>query len=192
MSVFTATLMVRAPLLLFPSRGGADVSVSMPLGSERMPLLVPKRHRDKLKQEVPEGEQWLLLYPRTNAEGVLWQGTTLASWKALDTETVRDIGFHARGKLFKVDKEQAMLMLGILPNPKGQLAKSFALPLVASLAVLESLPRVNSGLEVWGELKPRSGRIVVTRAEAVTLPLVRPRPKPVGEKAEQADRETEQ
>jgi len=34
----------------------------------------------------------------------------------------------------------------------------------------QGCPNSGSGLEVWGELKPRIGRLVVTKAQAVTLP----------------------
>lgn len=38
------------------------------------------------------------------------------------------------------------------------------------MELLEGLPELGSGLEVWGELKPRTGRLVVTRTQAVELP----------------------
>jgi len=53
---------------------------------------------------------------------------------------------------------------------QGSLQKPFRLPLVASLELLEGLPERGSGLEVWGELKARSGRLVVTKVQAVALP----------------------
>lgn len=189
MSFYQAVLTVRSPLLLFSRRRGEDVSLSMPLASSQLPLNAWKHSRDRLRQAPPQEEQLLVLYPRTNAEGYLWRGTSLRVWYDPAEKPDREPGFHALGKLFKVDKQEALLVLGILPNPGGQLDKPFALPLVASLEVLEGLPEVGSGLEVWGELKARSGRVVVTRAEAVALPPVRERPKRVGEKAK-AEAET--
>lgn len=153
------------------------MGVSMPLAASRLPLNAWRRDRETLRQAPPQGEQLLVLYPRTNAKGYLWRGTTLRSWHDPIEELEREVGFHALGKLFKVDKEEALLVLGILPNPKGQLPKPFALPLVASLELLEALPKIGSGLEVWGELKAQSGRVAVTRVEAVALPPVKERPK---------------
>ena len=173
MSVYQATLTVPAPLLLYPSRGGADISFYLPLTAWR-------HHRERLKHASPAGDLDLRLYPRTDAEGYLWRGTTLASWRE-PTDEPPESGLHALGKLVRVDLKEALLVLLILPNPKGRLAKPFALPLVASLELLESLPKAGGGLEVWGELKARSGRVVVTRAEAVALPPAKERPKRVGE-----------
>lgn len=132
--------------------------------------------RDRLRQAAPDGELHLRLYPRTDAEGYLGRGTALASWRE-PTDEPPESGLHALGKLLRVDPQEALLVLLILPNPGGQLTKPFALPLVASLELLEALPKLGSGLEVWGELKARSGRVVVTRAEAVALPPVKERPK---------------
>ncbi len=70
-----------------------------------------------------------------------------------------------------MDKENALLQIQIHPNPnQGGLKKAFKLPLVANLELLESLPELGSGLEVWGDLKPRTGRVVVNRVQAVSLP----------------------
>lgn len=126
----------------------------------------------------------MVLYPRTNVEGYLWRGTMLRFWYDPAEKPEREPGFHALGKLAKVDKKEALLVLQIFPNPEGQLSKPFTLPLIASLELLETLPKAGSGLEVWGELKMKSGRVVVTKAEAVALPPVRARPKQVGEKVE--------
>jgi hypothetical protein len=95
-------------------------------------------------------------------------------------ELGREPGLHALGELVKVDKENALLQLQIHPNEKqGNLHKPFRLPLVASLELLEGLPELSSGLEVWGELKLRTGRLVVTRAQAVLLPPKRVAAAPV-------------
>lgn len=177
MPVYQATLTVPAPLLLYPSRGGADVSLYLPLAGGRLPLTAWRHHRERLKQAAPEGDLDLRLYPRTDAEGYLWRGTALASWREPTDEPTPESGLHALGKLLRVDPQEALLVLLILPNPGGRLAKPFALPLVASLELLEALPKLGSGHEVWGELKTRSGRVVVTRAEAVALPPAKERPK---------------
>jgi hypothetical protein len=68
-------------------------------------------------------------------------------------------------------KENALLQLLIQPNEgQGSLQKPFKLPLVAALELLEGLPELGSGLEVRGELKPRTGRLVKTKAQTVLLP----------------------
>ena len=152
MPVYQATLTVRAPLLLYPSRGGADVSVYLPLAGGRLPLTAWRYRRERLKQASPAGDLDLRLYPRTDAEGYLWRGTALASWRE-PTDEPPEIGLHALGKLLRVDPQEALLVLLILPNLGGRLAKPFALPLVASLELLESLPKAGGGLEVWGNSK---------------------------------------
>lgn len=136
MSVSQAILTLRVPLLLYPSRGGSDVSVYLPLAGGRLPLSAWRPHRDRLRQAAPDGELHLRLYPRTDAEGYLWRGTALASWRE-PTDEPPERGLHALGKLLRVDLKEALLVLLILPNPKGQLTKPFALPLVASLELLE-------------------------------------------------------
>ena len=118
------------------------------------------------------------MWPRTDKDGQLGSGTQLALYKGFD-ELGREPGLHALGELVKVDKDNALLQLQIYPNEgQGSLQKPFRLPLVASLELLEGLPELGSGLEVWGELKPRTGRVVVTKAQTVPLPPKRVVPAP--------------
>ncbi len=71
----------------------------------------------------------------------------------------------------KVDREEAIIQLQIHPNPKqGSLHKSFKLPLVASMELMDSLPELGSGLEIRADLKPKTGWIVVREVRAVPLP----------------------
>ena len=123
-----------------------------------------------MEDQPPEGEQGIILWPRTDKEGLLGNGTQLALYKSVE-ELGREPGLHALGELVKVDKENALLQLQLHPNEKqGILRRPFRLPLVASLELLEGLPELGSGLEVWGELKPRTGRVVVSKVQAIPLP----------------------
>ena len=74
-------------------------------------------------------------------------------------EAQPEAGFHALDKLLQVDKEEALLVLGIVSNPGGRAR----------------------GVE---ELKARCGRVVVTKAEAGALLPARKRPPRQGEKVE--------
>jgi hypothetical protein len=147
-------------------RGGIKVAVGQ--GDTRVPVGVKRKLAALLGAKPPEGEQGVILWPRTDKEGRLGNGTQLALYKGV-SGLGREPGLHALGELVKVDKENALLQFQIHPNTgQGSLHKPFRLPLVATLELLEGL--VGGGLEVWGELKARTGRLVVTRAEAVALP----------------------
>lgn len=149
---------------------GEGIKVAVGLGDKPFPLNLKRKLAAVLMEKPPEGEQSVIVWPRTDKEGLLGNGTQLALYKNVG-ELSREPGLHALGELVKVDKENALLQLQIHPNEKqGNLNKPFRLPLVASLELLEGLPELGSGLEVWGELKPRTGRLVVTRVQAVPLP----------------------
>ena len=123
-----------------------------------------------LEENPPESEQSLILWPRTDKEGLLGSGTQLAIYKPVG-ETGREIGFHALGELVKIDRENGLLQIQIHQNEKqGNLRRPFKIPLVSSLEILESLPDLGSGLEVWADLKPRTGRVVITKVQTVPLP----------------------
>jgi len=140
------------------------------IGDKQIPIGVKRKLAALLQDKPPQGEQGVILWPRTDKEGLLGSGTQLALHKSVE-ELGREPGLHALGELVKVDKENALLQLQIHPNEKqGSLSKPFKLPLVASLELLEGLPEPGSGLEVWAELKPRTERLVVTRAQVVSLP----------------------
>jgi hypothetical protein len=167
---YHATLCLRGSLVISKDEQRGGIKVAVGLGDTRVPIGVKRRLAALLEEKPPEGEQGVIVWPRTDKEGRLGTGTQLALYKDVG-ELGRETGLHALGELVKVDKENALLQLQIHPNEKqGSLSKPFKLPLVASLELLEGLPDLGSGLEVWGELKPRTGRLVVTRAQAVPLP----------------------
>jgi hypothetical protein len=77
--------------------------------------------------------------------------------------------FHLRGRLVAVDLEEGRLQVGVRPNPGGKLRAPFTLTLLAPLSLLEALPPVGSGVYLEGEVRPRSGRLVVRRWEPARL-----------------------
>jgi hypothetical protein len=167
---YHATLCLHGPLLVTEDEKDRGIRVAVAMGDIQIPIGVKRKLAALLEAKPPEGEQGIIVWPRTDREGLLGNGTQLALYKAVG-ELGREPGLHALGELVKVDKENALLQLQIHPNEgQGNLRKPFKLPLVASLELLEGLPELGSGLEVWGELKPRTGRLVVTRVQAVALP----------------------
>jgi len=167
---YHATLCLHGPLIVTKDKERGGIKAAIVVGDKHFPLNVKKKLAALLEDQPPEGEQGIILWPRTDKEGLLGNGTQLALYKSV-SELGREPGLHALGELVKVDKENALLQLQLHPNEKqGSLRRPFRLPLVANLELLEGLPELGSGLEVWGELKPRTGRLVVTRAQAVPLP----------------------
>lgn len=164
-------------------RGGKKVSIEV--GGKPFPILVKRNMVALLEENPPEGEQSLILWPRTDKEGLLGNGTQLGTFRPAGT-IKREHNLHAVGELVKVDRENALLQIEIFPNPnQGSLRKSFKLPLVASLEVLDTLPELGSGLEVWADLKSRTGRVVVTKVQAHPLPPKgEPKEKPGTEKTQ--------
>ncbi len=169
-SYYHATLCLHGSLLVTRDEQRTGVKVAVGLGDTQVPIGVKRKLAALLEAKPPEGEQGIIVWPRTDKEGLLGNGTQLALYKGVG-ELSREPGLHALGELVKIDKENALLQLQIHPNEgQGSLQKPFRLPLVASLELLEGLPERGSGLEVWGELKPRTGRLVVTKVQAVALP----------------------
>jgi hypothetical protein len=167
---YHATLCLHGPLIVTKDEKSGGIRVAVGLGDTRVPIGVKRRLAALLEEKPPEGKQGVIVWPRTDKEGRLGSGTQLALYKDVG-ELDLEPGLHALGELVKVDKENALLQLQIHPNEKqGSLSKPFKLPLVASLELLEGLPELGSGLEVWGKLKPRTGRLVVTQAQTVLLP----------------------
>ena len=176
---YHATLCLHGSLLVTKDEHRGGIKVAVGLGDTQVTIGVKRKLAALLEANPPEGEQGVIVWPRTDKEGRLRNGTQLALYKGVG-ELNRESGLHALGELVKVDKENALLQLQIHPNEKqGSLHKPFKLPLVASLELLEGLPGLGSGLEVWGELKPRTGRLVLTKAQAVALPPKRAATAPV-------------
>jgi hypothetical protein len=167
---YHATLCLHGSLIVTKDEKLEGIKIAVGLGDTQVPVGVKSRLAALLREKPPEGEQGIIVWPRTDKEGLLGNGTQLALYKDVG-ELDRQPGLHALGELVKVDKENALLQIQIHPNEKqGSLNKPFRLPLVATLELLEGLPELGSGLEVWGELKPRTGRLVVTTAQPVLLP----------------------
>ncbi len=178
-SYYHATLCLRGSLIVTKDEKREGIKVALGIGDNQISVGVKRKLAALLMDKPPEGEQGVIVWPRTDKEGLLGNGTQLALYKGVG-ELSREPGLHALGELVKVDKENALLHLQIHPNAgQGSLQKPFRLPLVATLELLEGLPELGSGLEVWGELKPRTGRLVVTKAQAVQLPAKRVAAAPV-------------
>lgn len=168
---YHATLALNAPLILKENKKQGGINVFVKFGEKPFLLLVKRRLAAMLEENPPEGEQSLILWPRTDKEGLLGSGTQLAIYKPVGEIGREPNVLHAVGELVKIDRENGLLQIQIHQNEKqGNLRKSFKIPLVASLEILESLPELGSGLEVWAELKPRTGRVVITKVQAVPLP----------------------
>jgi hypothetical protein len=173
---YHATLVLNAPFIVSEDKKSGGVKIALGIGDKPFPLIVKKKLAALIEQNPPEGEQSIILWPRTDKEGLLGSGTQLALYKPLG-EIPREPGLHALGELVKVDRENALLQIQVFPNEgQGVLKKPFKLPLVASLEILDGLPELGSGLEVWAELKQRTGRVVVSRVQAVPLPSKRAEP----------------
>jgi hypothetical protein len=167
---YHATLCLYGSLIVTKDEQRGGIKVAIGMGDTLIPIGVKRKLAALLEAKPPEGDQGIILWPRTDKEGLLGNGTQLALYKGVK-ELNREPGLHALGELVKIDKENALLQLQIHPNEKqGSLNKPFRLPLVATLELLEGLPELGSGMEVWGELKPRTGRLVVTQSHAVSLP----------------------
>ena len=167
---YHATLCLHAPLIVAEDKKKGGIKVSLEIGERPLPVIVRKHWAAILEENPPQDEQGIILWPRTDQEGLLGNGTQLALFKPI-SELDREPGLHALGELVKIDKENALLQIQIHPNPnQGGLRRAFKLPLVANLELLESLPELGSGLEVWADLKLKTGRVVVNRVQAVSLP----------------------
>jgi hypothetical protein len=182
---YHATLVLNAPFIVSKDKKNGGIKIALGIGDKPFPLIIKRKFAALIEENPPEEEQSIILWPRTDKEGLLGSGTQLALYKPLG-EIPREPGLHALGELVKVDRENALLQIQVFPNEgQGVLKKPFKLPLVASLEVLDSLPELGSGLEVWAELKQRTGRMVVTRVQAVPLPPKRVEPEtPTSETAQ--------
>ncbi len=101
---YHATLCLHAPLIVTKDEKRGGIKVAIDPGGRQIPVGVKRRLAALLQEKPPEGEQGIIVWPRTDKEGLLGNGTQLALYKGV------------------------------------------------------------------GELKPRTGRLVVTKAQAVPLP----------------------
>lgn len=166
---YHAILFMTAPLSVQDSKGSTQVTVEV--AGKPFPLSLKRNMRAIIETHPPgEGELDLLLWPRTDKEGLLGNGTQLGVFKPVG-EIKRERGLHALGELVRVDRDNALIQIQIHPNPdQGGLRKPFKLPLIASMELMERLPELGNGLEVWADLKPKTGRMVVREIRAVPLP----------------------
>lgn len=180
---YHATLFLTAPLTVREGKGGKRVTIEV--AGKSFPLLL-KRNMQAIIEANPPGEGALdiLLWPRTDKEGVLGTGTQLATYLPVG-KVNKEPGLHALGELVKIDREEALIQVQIHPNPKqGSLRKPFKLPLVASMELMDALSELGSGLEVWADLKPKTGRVVVRTVNVVPLPPKRELEERTEEKTE--------
>ncbi len=167
---YHATLALNATFDIKEDKKKGGKRVSIDVGDKPFPLIVKRKMQAIIEETPPEGEQTIILWPRTDKEGLLGNGTQLGTFKPVG-QIQREPGLHALGELVKIDRDNALIQIEIHPNPKqGALRKSFKLPLVASLDVLDALPDLGSGLEVWADLKQKTGRVVISKVQEVVLP----------------------
>ena len=166
---YHATLLLSAPLTVHQDKGGKRVTVE--IAGKPFPLILKRKMQSVLEANPPgEGELDVILWPRTDKEGLLGSGTQLATYLPAG-EAKKAQGLHALGELVKIDREDALIQVQIHPNPKqGSLHQPFRLPLVVSMELMDDLPEIGSGLEVWADLEPTTGQVVLKKVRAVTLP----------------------
>ena len=166
---YHATLLLTAPLTVQEDQGGKRVTVE--IAGKPFPLILKRKMQTVLEANPPgEGELDVILWPRTDKEGLLGKGTQLATYLPAG-EAKKAQGLHALGELVKIDQENTLIQVQIHPNPKqGSLHQPFRLPLVVSMELINDLPEIGSGLEVWADLEPTTGRVVVREMRVVTLP----------------------
>jgi len=107
--------------------------------------------------------------PRTNGKGLLGGKQDFLRTVPQDRCWGRPFFFFVRGRLAAVDLEEGRLQVEVRPNPGGKLRAPFTLTLLAPLSLLEALPPVGSAVYLEGEVRPRSGRLVVRRWEPARL-----------------------
>jgi hypothetical protein len=107
--------------------------------------------------------------PRTDGKGLLGGKQDFLRTVPQDRCWGRPFFCFVRGRLAAVDLEEGHLQVEVRPNPGGKLRAPFTLTLLAALSLLEALPPVGSGVYLEGELRPKSGRLVVRRWEPARL-----------------------
>ena len=105
-----ATLCLHGTLIVTEDEQPGGIKVAVGLGDIQVPVGVKKSLAALLQDKPPEGEQGIIVWPRTDKEGLLGNGTQLALYKDVG-ELDRERGLHALGELVKVDRENALLQL---------------------------------------------------------------------------------
>jgi hypothetical protein len=166
---YTAYLLTRAKVNVQTVPEDPFPQVSLDFGGHVVPVRAYFHLLGQLQRQPPQALLYTIkLWPKTNPHGYLVPTSELQSYRALGDPSKET--FHALGKLAYVDRDEARFGIQILPNSKGRLKKPFILSLSASLELLEQLPKKGDGVEVWGEFRPRSLRIMVQRFKVVPLP----------------------
>lgn len=139
----------------------------------RVPLTLAERAARQLAATPPvPGQMYQIsLWPRTTQDGVLEEQPVLFQVmlaKAADTKPRLDVA----GTVGAVLKEEGLLVVRIDPNTRSNLAQPFALHLWTPLEGLER-QYVGRTVQVYGEWRPRSGRLVATSARQVDVESAR-------------------
>ena len=74
-SYYHATLCLHGPLLVTKDERGESIKVAVGLGDKQFPLNVKRKLAAVLLEKPPEGEQSVIVWPRTDKEGLLGNGT---------------------------------------------------------------------------------------------------------------------
>jgi hypothetical protein len=78
---YHATLCLHAPLLVTKDEKRGEVNVAVVMGEAQIPIVVKRKLAALLEEKPPEGEQGIIVWPRTDKEGLLGNGTQLALYK---------------------------------------------------------------------------------------------------------------
>jgi hypothetical protein len=116
-SYYHATLCLHGSLIVTKDEQRMGVKVAVGLGDTQVPVGVKRKLAAVLVDKPPEGEQGVIVWPRTDKEGLLGNGTQLALYKDVG-KLSREPGLHALGELVKIDKENALLQLQIHPTKR--------------------------------------------------------------------------
>ncbi len=163
--------LVHVPALLEASPGkGGRVALRTLLGGKPVSLRwTPRaqaRARKLLSRASPQ-QLVLAFWPRTDEAGTLVPKACTVYQVLLPQGG--EGSFRVRGRLAAIDLAEGRFSVEIRPNPKGVLRKTFSLVLQASISLLQSLPPAGTGVEVVGEFRPGSRRLVARKA--VPAPL---------------------
>jgi hypothetical protein len=116
------------------------------------------------------GELVVFIWPRTGKSGTLaWDRSTLYKARPLQEGEEVKPGFQARGRLLEVNRDDGYLLLEIRPNPGGSLQRPFTLTVFASLALMDGLPPVGSGVFLEGDVRLATRRLVARKVEPAKL-----------------------
>lgn len=137
------------------------------LGENRLTLPIYPKLFARLMENPLSSMCQFLIYPRTDREGVLCNGTWLGDvYPVPKCEEMLTV----LGELVRVDRGEGLIHVRLHPNPKGALRYPFSLPLNASLELIDSLPPLGHGVIIEGCLRVQSLRLVATSAHEIPLP----------------------